>query len=93
MELLEHGYNPAALHSKAVDATPSQLSRLASISVPTAVIHGSEDPLIPIDHAQALADNIPNSNLLMMEGVGHEIPGELISEISSALIKNMRSNL
>ena len=92
VELLEHGYNSAALHSKAVDATPSQLSRLASISVPTVVIHGSEDPLIPIDHAQALADNIPNSNLLTMEGVGHELPEELISEISSTVIKNMRSN-
>ncbi len=88
-DLLSHGYNPSALHSEAVDATPSQLPRLRDISVPTIIVYGSEDPLIPTDHAEALKDGIYKSKLLAMEGVGHEIPDELISDISSALIKNM----
>ena len=91
-KLLSHGYNPSALHSTAVDLTPSQLSRLRDISAPTIIVHGSEDPLIPTDHAEALNDGIYKSRLLTMEGVGHEIPDELLRDISSALIENMKTD-
>lgn len=44
------------------------------IQAPTLVIHGSEDPLFPLPHGQALARTIPNARLLVIEGMGHEIP-------------------
>lgn len=48
--------------------------RLREIAVPTLVIHGTEDPLFPYAHGEALADEIPGARLLLLEGVGHQMP-------------------
>ena len=48
--------------------------RLAEITVPTLVVHGTEDPLIPIAHGEALAREIPGARLLRIEGMGHQNP-------------------
>lgn len=44
---------------------------LKQISVPTLIIHGKDDPLIPIDEAQAMQAAIPNCRLLIMENAAH----------------------
>ena len=44
---------------------------LSSIAVPTLVIHGDADPMFPLPHAKALADEIPNARLIRLEGAGH----------------------
>lgn len=46
---------------------------LSSIGAPTLVIHGDADPLFPIEHGEALAEEIPNARLLPLEGAGHGI--------------------
>ncbi len=46
---------------------------LSSIGVPTLVIHGSADPMFPLAHGQALADEIPGARLLPLEGAGHGV--------------------
>jgi pimeloyl-ACP methyl ester carboxylesterase len=46
---------------------------LSSITVPTLVIHGSADPMFPIEHGEALAARIPDASLLPLEGAGHGI--------------------
>jgi pimeloyl-ACP methyl ester carboxylesterase len=48
--------------------------RLGEITAPTLVIHGDDDPLFPLEHGQALAREIPNAELLVLERVGHEYP-------------------
>jgi pimeloyl-ACP methyl ester carboxylesterase len=49
--------------------------RLEDIGIPTLVVHGTEDPLFPFEHAEALARAIPGATLLALEGVGHgELP-------------------
>jgi pimeloyl-ACP methyl ester carboxylesterase len=55
------------------------------ITAPTLVIHGSADPMFPIEHAEALAEEIPDARLLRLEGAGHgvdradwEVVGEAI---------------
>lgn len=48
--------------------------RVSELSVPTLVVHGTEDPLFPYGHAEALADEIPGARLLPLEGGGHEMP-------------------
>jgi pimeloyl-ACP methyl ester carboxylesterase len=50
--------------------------RLASIDVPTVVVHGTEDALMPIDAGRRLAELIPNSRLIELDGVGHLVPHE-----------------
>jgi pimeloyl-ACP methyl ester carboxylesterase len=48
--------------------------RLDEIAAPALVIHGTEDPLFPYGHAEALARRIPRAELLPLEGVGHQLP-------------------
>jgi pimeloyl-ACP methyl ester carboxylesterase len=45
--------------------------RLHEIAVPTLVIHGSADPLFPLGHGRALADEIPRARLEVLHGAGH----------------------
>jgi pimeloyl-ACP methyl ester carboxylesterase len=47
--------------------------RLGHITAPTLVIHGTDDPVFPPPHAEALAREIPG-RLLVIEGMGHEVP-------------------
>ncbi|MGD9371239.1 MAG: alpha/beta fold hydrolase [Desulfobacterales bacterium] len=49
-------------------------SALASVTVPTLVIHGSDDPLVPDEHGKDTADAIPGADLLLIEGMGHDLP-------------------
>jgi pimeloyl-ACP methyl ester carboxylesterase len=44
------------------------------ITAPTLVIHGTDDPLFPLPHGQALAAAIPGATLLVVRGMGHESP-------------------
>ena len=47
---------------------------LGAIEAPTLVLHGTEDPLFPVAHGEALARKIPGARLVTLEGVGHEYP-------------------
>jgi pimeloyl-ACP methyl ester carboxylesterase len=55
------------------DAWPAG-ARLDSIVVPTMVVHGTTDPMFPLEHGRALARLIPDAHLLELEGVGHQQP-------------------
>jgi pimeloyl-ACP methyl ester carboxylesterase len=46
---------------------------LYSIAAPTLVIHGTADPMFPIGHGEALAQEIPRASLLRLDGAGHGI--------------------
>ena len=85
---MEHGHNPHAGHGDAVGASANRRSRLHEIKLPTLVIHGTEDAILPFDHGQALADGIPNADLMTLEGVGHELPEELNDEVISRLVEH-----
>ncbi len=88
--IVDHGNNPFALHGAAVGASPDRTSRLHEIDVPALIIHGTEDAILPLDHGIAVADGIKDSKRMIMEGVGHEIPEELLPEIIEAIIENIR---
>jgi 3-oxoadipate enol-lactonase/4-carboxymuconolactone decarboxylase len=63
------------------DSTPD----LAGIAVPTLVLHGDEDRIVPIDQARAMADTIPGSRFAAVAGAGHLAPLEK-PEIANAVI-------
>ena len=46
---------------------------LSSITMPTLVIHGTADPMFPLAHGQALAEEIPGATLLPIDGAGHGV--------------------
>jgi pimeloyl-ACP methyl ester carboxylesterase len=54
------------------DAGDPWRERLGDIAAPVLVAHGSDDPLFPLAHARALAEEIPGAELLALEQTGHE---------------------
>jgi pimeloyl-ACP methyl ester carboxylesterase len=60
--------------------------RLGEIGAPTLVLHGTEDPLFPYGHGEALAAEIPAARLVPLEGVGHEMPPRPVWDLVLAAI-------
>jgi pimeloyl-ACP methyl ester carboxylesterase len=50
---------------------PDCLVPLSTITAPTTVVHGDEDPLFPLAHGEALAAAIPGARLEVVPGMGH----------------------
>jgi pimeloyl-ACP methyl ester carboxylesterase len=57
-----------------LDSTDRWRERLPELRIPTLVIHGTEDPVLPYEHGVALAREIPGAELLTLERTGHELP-------------------
>ena len=57
-----------------LDGDPRTTARLDQITAPTLVLHGTTDPMFPVEHGEALAAEIPGARLLPLPGVGHEQP-------------------
>jgi pimeloyl-ACP methyl ester carboxylesterase len=49
-------------------------SALALVKAPTLVIHGTDDPLVPVEGGKDTAKAIPGSELMLIQGMGHDIP-------------------
>ena len=67
-------YNPNCITHQLSAIARSPKPDLALINVPTLILSGTTDPLIPATHAVDYAKLITNSQLIEMEGVGHDIP-------------------
>jgi pimeloyl-ACP methyl ester carboxylesterase len=61
---------------------------VSSISVPTFVIHGTADPMFPLEHGQALADEIRGARLLPLDGAGHGVERADWETISRAVLEH-----
>ena len=88
---IRKGQNPRARYQQfcAIVASGSRLKKLHQIKAPTLVIHGTADPLINPKHAEIYAPLIPNSKLVMIEGMGHELPKGALSEILPLIINHL----
>jgi len=84
------GIDPAASARQfaAIITSGSRKGRLASITVPTLVIHGSDDPLVPVEGGVDTARSIPGSRLMIMDGMGHYVPRQLWAGIIDAIVEN-----
>ena len=63
--------------------------RLDDIDAPTLVLHGTEDPLFPYGHAEALAAEIPGARLVPLERMGHQMPPrQLWDRVVAAILEH-----
>jgi pimeloyl-ACP methyl ester carboxylesterase len=72
----------------AITANGNRKPKLASIKVPTLVVHGREDPLVLVEGGKDTAEAIPGAELLIIEGMGHSFPIEVAPQIIEALLAN-----
>jgi pimeloyl-ACP methyl ester carboxylesterase len=86
----KRGLNPAGVgrQFRAILASGSRKTRLASVKAPTLVIHGTIDPLVRPEAGKDTAASIPGAKLLMIEGMGHALPIRMWPEIIDAIDKH-----
>jgi pimeloyl-ACP methyl ester carboxylesterase len=91
-EWIARGQNPACAHALAVEKTPSWRERLKGLKTPTLVIHGDEDPILPLPHGEAIAQAVPGAKLYVIKGVGHELPPGIMPEIHQEILNHLSRN-
>src|SRR6195952_1995354 len=86
----ERGLNPAGVgrQLRAILASGSRKERLASVKIPTLVIHGTVDPLVRPEGGKDTAASISGAKLLMIEGMGHALPIPMWPQIIGAIDKH-----
>jgi pimeloyl-ACP methyl ester carboxylesterase len=79
----------ALQHQTAVTISGSRYAGLSTLNIPTLIVHGTADPIIPVAHGRKLVEQIPGAKGLWLEGVGHvfPVPG------TRALLENIIAHL
>jgi pimeloyl-ACP methyl ester carboxylesterase len=82
-------YSPAGFQRQyaAAMACPDRRPKLATIKAPTVVIHGAQDPLVPLAGGRDTAENIPGAELIVIEGMGHDIPIPLYDRLADGVMR------
>lgn len=75
----------AARQMAAIIADGDRRERLKSVTARTLVIHGAEDPLVPVEGGQDTAAAVAGAELLVIPGMGHDLPLELVEQIADAI--------
>jgi pimeloyl-ACP methyl ester carboxylesterase len=75
----------------AILAAGDRTADLANITAPTLVIHGEKDPLIDVSGGIATAEAIPNAELWIVPGMGHDLPPALYDDLTKRLVEHFRS--
>ncbi|MGH8481845.1 MAG: alpha/beta fold hydrolase, partial [Nevskiaceae bacterium] len=79
-----------ARQTLAIIASGSRVPLLRRITAPTLVIHGAEDPLVPVAAGHDLAQHIPGARLSIIPGMGHDLPAPLLPTFSQLILQHAR---
>ncbi len=84
----ERAFNPtgSARQMAAIRGDGDRTERLGKLKVPTVVLHGADDPLVPPAGGKATADAIPGAELRLIPGMGHDLPPALYDTIADAIL-------
>ena len=83
----DRGYHPPGIARQlvAVVASGDRTASLGKVSTPSLVIHGVDDPLVPVEAGKATAAAIPGASLLQIDGMGHDMAPEVWPRIVDAV--------
>lgn len=86
----QRGLNPAGVARQfaAIMAAGDRTEKLKSIDVPTLVIHGEADPLLPVECGLATAAAIPGARLKIIPGMGHALPEAVWKQIVAEITRH-----
>lgn len=79
-------------HLSAIVADGDRRAMLRDIAVPTLVLHGEDDPLVPCEGGRDTAASIPGAKLKTIPGWGHDLPLELVDELAGAIGEHARQS-
>ncbi|WP_292671054.1 alpha/beta hydrolase [Nocardioides sp.] len=75
-------------HMLAVVTQPNRGPRLRALRMPTLVVHGLADKMVHVSGGRATAAAIPGAELLLIDGMGHDLPPDLFDTFASAIRRN-----
>ncbi len=84
------GYNllSARHHFKAIQMAEPRYEALSKSLVPILLIHGEEDPVMPIAHSKKLASLLPGSDTLWVKNMGHDLPDAALGMITDKMLSH-----
>ncbi|MGY2002387.1 alpha/beta fold hydrolase [Blastococcus sp. SYSU DS1024] len=83
----DRAYDPAGVARQlaAILTTHDRTADLAGVAVPTLVIHGEQDSLVGVSGGRATAAAIPGAELLVVDGMGHDLPREVWPQLTDRI--------
>jgi pimeloyl-ACP methyl ester carboxylesterase len=85
-------YRPSAKRSlpAATAVTSGKRSSSVAAAAPTLVIHGSDDPIFLPACGRDTAASVPNADLMLIDGMGHDLPPALYHTVVEAFDRAAR---
>ena len=92
VRILDRSYYPPGYKRQfiALAAAPSRVDRLRSLKVPTLVIHGTDDIIIPLENGRIVAAAVPRARLVEIEGMGHVLPERVWPQVADEIARLAR---
>jgi pimeloyl-ACP methyl ester carboxylesterase len=78
-------------HLSAIVADGDRRRMLAGVTARTLVLHGEDDPLVPVEGGRDTAAAIPGARLKTIPGWGHDLPLELVDEVADAIARHAKA--
>ncbi|MEK3787076.1 alpha/beta fold hydrolase [Paenibacillus sp. FSL K6-1230] len=94
LEEAQRGYDPGSVGRQiaAIAVSGDRRPRLATIKAPALVIHGKDDPLFIPACGEDTASSIPDAELMLVDGMGHDLPRQLYKIIVDAIVRTAHRN-
>ena len=88
----DRGHDPAgvARQMAAIVTSPDRTADLGKVVAPTLVIHGSDDALVNVSGGRATAAAVPGAELVVIEGMGHDLPRALWPELTERITAHIK---
>jgi pimeloyl-ACP methyl ester carboxylesterase len=90
---MTRGFYPVGTHRQtlAVMADQDRADQLGQIQVPTLVVHGKADPLVPYACGEDTARRIPGAKMVGIDGMGHDLPPGVVDLLLQSLLPHFKS--
>ena len=87
------GNDPAGVARQyaAIVVSPDRSPGLRALTIPTLVIHGEDDPLVQVDGGRATAKTVPGARLVVVPGMGHDLPQQLWPQLVDEIVTHARA--
>ena len=84
---IDRAYYPVGVGRQlvAILAAKSRLARLKDLRLPTLVIHGNDDVLVPVENGRLVAEAVPGARYVEFEGMGHALPRRVWPQVLAAI--------
>jgi pimeloyl-ACP methyl ester carboxylesterase len=74
----------------AIRTSPSRREALSRLAIPATVVHGTADPLVGVENAHRTADAIPGAELVLIDGMGHDLPAGAWDTVIDAVARTVQ---